>query len=275
LEGISGLSFDANADTNAIATKRQISEKITSERREAKNILKKLLILVLIRSKVKEFYCRFYNLYTKRLFLNSNSLWAIAALIDPGQVGSSQFPVGMGWKSQDLTTPFWMRGVFSLQMNEVYLLTGGNIGDRLKYLSDAKAEISKRCGTILQESSVYETAAWGNEEQEAFLNQVLKVQTEQTPGQVLHSVLQIEEDLGRKRSLKYGPRTIDIDILFFNEEVVQQPGLTIPHPQIQNRRFVLVPLGEIAPEKIHPVLNKAISQLLSECPDPLTVNKFY
>lgn len=159
-------------------------------------------------------------------------------------------------------------------MNEVYLLTGGNIGNRLKYLSDAKSEINKRCGTILLESSVYETAAWGNEEQEAFLNQVLKVRTERTPGQVLHSILQIEEELGRIRSLKYGPRTIDIDILFFNDEVVQQPGLAIPHPQIQNRRFVLVPLNEIAPKKTHPVLNRTISQLLSECPDPLTVNKF-
>jgi len=159
-------------------------------------------------------------------------------------------------------------------MNEAYLLTGGNIGDRLQHLLQAKTEISKSCGTILQKSSVYETAAWGNEQQESFLNQVLKIETEKTAQQLLLSILQIEEDLGRKRAQKYGPRTIDIDILFFNGEVVEEPGLTIPHPQIQNRRFVLVPLNEIAAHKVHPVLNKTMAQLLSECPDSLAVNKF-
>ncbi|MGZ3939465.1 MAG: 2-amino-4-hydroxy-6-hydroxymethyldihydropteridine diphosphokinase [Flavisolibacter sp.] len=159
-------------------------------------------------------------------------------------------------------------------MNEVYLLTGGNMGDRRQHLLQAKTEIKNRCGNLLEESSVYETAAWGNEEQEPFLNQVLKIETEQTPQELLRSVLQIEEDLGRKRALKYGPRTIDIDILFFNDQIVEQPGLSIPHPQIQKRRFVLVPLNEIAAHKVHPVLNKNMAQLLSECPDPLAVNKF-
>jgi 2-amino-4-hydroxy-6-hydroxymethyldihydropteridine diphosphokinase len=159
-------------------------------------------------------------------------------------------------------------------MNEVYLLTGGNIGDRMHYLSRAKEEIRRRCGNILQESSVYETAAWGNEDQEAFLNQVLKIKTVLQPHQLLKSILEIEKDLGRKRELKYGPRTIDIDILFFNDEVIDQEGLKVPHPQMQNRRFVLVPLNEMAAEKIHPVFDKSVSRLLAECPDPLTVNKF-
>jgi 2-amino-4-hydroxy-6-hydroxymethyldihydropteridine diphosphokinase len=159
-------------------------------------------------------------------------------------------------------------------MNEVYLLTGGNIGDRQRYLLQARSDIEKRCGDIIRESSLYETAAWGNEQQEAFLNQVLKVQTKQTPGHVLETILQIEEHLGRKRELKYGPRTIDIDILFFNNEVINQPGLVIPHPEIQHRRFVLVPLNEISPHKMHPLLKKTIAQLLAECPDPLAVNKF-
>jgi 2-amino-4-hydroxy-6-hydroxymethyldihydropteridine diphosphokinase len=159
-------------------------------------------------------------------------------------------------------------------MNEVYLLTGGNIGDSIQYLLSAKEEIKKRCGHILLQSSVYETAAWGNENQGTFLNQVLKIETTLGAWQLLKSILQIEEDLGRKRELKYGPRTIDIDILFFKDEVIDQAGLKIPHPRIQQRRFVLVPLNEIAPGKVHPVFHKTISQLLAECTDPLAVNKF-
>jgi len=159
-------------------------------------------------------------------------------------------------------------------MNEVYLLIGGNIGNRLEYLSKAKENISKKCGNVLQESSIYETAAWGMEDQEAFLNQVLKIETSLIPEQLLKTILQIEEDLGRKRDLKYGPRTIDIDILFFNDEMIDQQGLKIPHPQMQNRRFVLIPLNEIASTKMHPVFHKTINQLLVECPDPLAVNKF-
>jgi len=158
-------------------------------------------------------------------------------------------------------------------MTEVYLSTGGNIGNRLNYLSKAKKEIQKRCGHILQQSSIYETGAWGMENQKSFLNQVLKIETMLEPEQILKSILQIEEELGRKRQLKYGPRTIDIDILFFNDEVINLQGLKIPHPQMQNRRFVLVPLNEIAPDKIHPVFKKNVSQLLAECADPLTVNK--
>lgn len=159
-------------------------------------------------------------------------------------------------------------------MNEVLLLTGGNIGNRFNFLSKAKEAINNKCGTVLQQSSVYETAAWGLESQEAFLNQVLKIETSLDSGQLLKIILEIEEELGRKRELKYGPRTIDIDILFFNDEVIDRPGLKIPHPQMQNRRFVLTPLNEIASTKIHPVFHKNISQLLAECPDLLAVNKF-
>ncbi|MBO9683985.1 MAG: 2-amino-4-hydroxy-6-hydroxymethyldihydropteridine diphosphokinase [Flavisolibacter sp.] len=159
-------------------------------------------------------------------------------------------------------------------MNEVYLLTGGNIGNRLAYLLKAKEEIEKRCGSILKESSVYETAAWGKEDQGAFLNQVLKIETELQSEEVLKTILEIEEDLGRKRQLKYGPRIIDIDILFFDDDIINEHALKIPHPQMQNRRFVLVPLNEIAPAKVHPILHKTIAQLLAECPDPLAVNKF-
>ena len=159
-------------------------------------------------------------------------------------------------------------------MNEVYLLIGGNMGDRIVYLTQAKEEIEKQCGHIIKQSSVYETAAWGMEEQAAFLNQVLEIQTHLSPQQLLRTILTIEEILGRSRNIKYGPRLIDIDILLFGDEIIDVYGLKIPHPQMQHRRFVLEPLNEIAAEKIHPVFQKTIAQLLSACTDPLTVNKF-
>lgn len=158
-------------------------------------------------------------------------------------------------------------------MNEAYLLTGGNMNDRLFFLSKAKEAIEKNCGNIIKESSVYETAAWGIEDQQSFLNQALHVKTELSAQNLLTAILKIEETLGRKRKLKYGPRTIDIDILLFNEEVIDLPGLKIPHPQMQYRRFVLEPLNELAAEKIHPVLRKTIHQLLQDCADTLKVNK--
>lgn len=158
-------------------------------------------------------------------------------------------------------------------MNEAYLLAGGNMNDRLFFLSKAKEAIEKNCGNIIKESSVYETAAWGIEAQQSFLNQALHVKTELSAQNLLTTILKIEETLGRKRELKYGPRTIDIDILLFNEEVIDVPGLKIPHPQMQYRRFVLEPLNELAAEKIHPVLRKTIHQLLQDCADTLKVNK--
>jgi 2-amino-4-hydroxy-6-hydroxymethyldihydropteridine diphosphokinase len=158
-------------------------------------------------------------------------------------------------------------------MNEAFLLIGGNMGDRLDYLSKAGISISESCGVIARASSIYETAAWGKEDQSPFLNQVLQLKTKLDPQGLLRALLEIEHQLGRERIGKYGPRVIDLDILFFNDEVVREEGLTIPHPQMQNRRFVLEPLNEIAPEKMHPVLQKKIAQLLAECPDPLPVNK--
>jgi 2-amino-4-hydroxy-6-hydroxymethyldihydropteridine diphosphokinase len=159
-------------------------------------------------------------------------------------------------------------------MNEVYLLTGGNMGDRTDFLQKARKAISEKCGRITKASSIYETAAWGKEDQQAFLNQAIELETTLSPAQLLETILGIEEGLGRKREEKYGPRLIDIDILFFNDLVVNEPGLTIPHPQIQFRRFVLVPLSELNPGKLHPLSGKTVEELLLSCTDPLAVNKF-
>jgi 2-amino-4-hydroxy-6-hydroxymethyldihydropteridine diphosphokinase len=158
-------------------------------------------------------------------------------------------------------------------MNKAYLLTGGNEGDRAFHMQQARANIELICGQVILISSLYETAPWGKPDQPDFLNQVLLIQTLLDPAKLLHSVLSIEKTGGRIRSEKNAPRTIDIDILFYNHLVLHEPGLTIPHPRIAERRFVLEPLCEISPDYIHPVLGKTISQLLLECTDELAVKK--
>lgn len=159
-------------------------------------------------------------------------------------------------------------------MNQAYLLTGGNMGDRRENLSKAFDYINEECGLVINASSIYETAAWGKNDQPSFLNQVVKIETALTPLQLLKTILAIEKKIGRVRLEKYGPRIIDIDILLFNDEVHQLPALKIPHPQLPNRRFVLVPLAEIAPFFMHPVLKKTIAELLAICPDKLEVSAF-
>lgn len=158
-------------------------------------------------------------------------------------------------------------------MNKAYLLIGGNIGDRESFLAAARTGIEERCGTISQQSSLYQTAAWGLPDQDAFLNQALCIDTKLTAEALLKTVLSIEEGIGRKRDVRFGPRTIDIDILFFNDAVIHREGLIVPHPQVQNRQFALVPMVEIAPDLVHPVLHKTMRQLLAECPDSLHVHK--
>ena len=158
-------------------------------------------------------------------------------------------------------------------MNKVYLLIGGNMGDRLQNLRQSINRLSA-CGTVMQQSAVYETEAWGKTEQDPFLNQALLLETSLPAQSLISAILAIEEEMGRSRTEKYGPRIIDIDILFYNAGIIHEPHLTIPHPEIQNRRFALAPMHEIAPQLIHPVLHKTIQQLLDECPDKLEVRKF-
>lgn len=141
-------------------------------------------------------------------------------------------------------------------------------------LQRAKEQITFEIGLIVKESSIYETEAWGKKDQPSFLNQVVIVKTPSNAPEIMETILQIEQDMGRRRMSKYDPRIIDIDILFYNNDQILTDRLIVPHPEIQNRKFVLIPLNEIAPDYIHPVFNKTIRQLLKECTDPLQVNKF-
>jgi 2-amino-4-hydroxy-6-hydroxymethyldihydropteridine diphosphokinase len=158
-------------------------------------------------------------------------------------------------------------------MNKVYLLIGGNMGDRMANLRLAMEAIEKEIGPIQQMSSIYETAAWGNTQQPDFLNQALLVHTHWDALKVMTCLLTIEKQMGRERSVPMGPRTIDLDIIYFNEEILYLPSLTIPHPRLAERKFVLLPLNEIAPAYMHPIFNKSNASLLKECGDSLAVQK--
>jgi 2-amino-4-hydroxy-6-hydroxymethyldihydropteridine diphosphokinase len=152
--------------------------------------------------------------------------------------------------------------------NSVFLLIGGNLGDRFKLLDQAKTDIQKEIGQIQKESSIYETAAWGFESKNDFLNQVIMITTDFEAIEVLKLCQEIENKLGRTReSDQYASRTMDIDILFFNDEIIDLPDLKIPHIQLHKRKFTLEPLSEIAPEFIHPSLNKTMKELLQDCSD--------
>jgi 2-amino-4-hydroxy-6-hydroxymethyldihydropteridine diphosphokinase len=157
-------------------------------------------------------------------------------------------------------------------METAFLLLGGNIGDRETALRNAISQIESAVGTIDLVSSFYETEPWGMLGAENFLNIALKITTGLSAIELLRALLEIEEQSGRKRNQKkdeYESRPIDIDILFYGSAVVQTTQLNIPHPKLHDRRFVLVPLYEIAADFIHPVLNKSIFTLLKECQDKL------
>lgn len=156
-------------------------------------------------------------------------------------------------------------------MNLLYLLIGGNLGNRNENLSIAKDSIEKELGKMITSSSIYQTASWGITEQPDFLNQVLLVTTKFSAEKSMQIILSIENKMGRIRTLKNASRIIDIDILFFNYEIINSQNLTIPHPEIQNRKFALIPLNEIAPDLMHPVFKRSIKNLLSTSKDELEV----
>ena len=158
-------------------------------------------------------------------------------------------------------------------MNTVYLLLGSNMGDSEQMLAVATSMIKKNIGKLEKSSSIYRTAAWGKEDQPDFLNQIIIVLSSLSSSTLLKEIFVIEKEMGRVRTTKNAARVIDIDMLFFNDEIIQTENLTVPHKQIQNRRFVLVPLAEIAPDFLHPILKKSALELLALSNDNLNVQK--
>lgn len=152
-----------------------------------------------------------------------------------------------------------------------YLLLGSNLGDRAAYLQQAQRALATTAGKIVAASAYYETAAWGLEDQPAFLNQVLAVRTELPAAALLAACLATEQQAGRERRQRWGSRTLDVDILLYESEIIATPTLIVPHPALPARRFALVPLAEIAPQLVHPQLHQTVAELLARCPDPLAV----
>lgn len=156
-------------------------------------------------------------------------------------------------------------------MTSVVILLGTNLGDRLLNLKKADLEIGQRIGLVLMRSMIYQTKPWGNTEQDDFLNQVLVIDSSKKANEILSALLEIELEMGRKRTKQWEPRIIDLDILYFGDEIIETKDLKIPHPFIQERRFTLVPLAEILPAMIHPVFKQSNYDLLLQTTDHSSV----
>jgi len=170
-------------------------------------------------------------------------------------------------------------------MKKIFLMLGGNIGDRLYYLSQCVELLRSNVGQIVAMSSVYESEPWGFNDPQWFLNQVVAIETNVSPIVLLEKTKEIEKQLGRVRTTrrggacprpykKYQARTMDIDILLYGDIVINTPELVIPHPRINERLFVLKPMAEIAPDLLHPVLNRSIDYLAKKCTDLKQVKLF-
>jgi 2-amino-4-hydroxy-6-hydroxymethyldihydropteridine diphosphokinase len=157
--------------------------------------------------------------------------------------------------------------------SKVVIILGGNRGDRDILLEKAATELIE-AGKFLAKSSIYETEAWGGVAKGPFLNQVVQLETNLNPEQLLALIQKIETNLGRKRDEHWGDRTMDIDILYFDSQVISTPLLQIPHLFIAERRFVLVPLAEILPDFIHPILGLTTLEFLANCSDKSSVIQF-
>jgi len=158
--------------------------------------------------------------------------------------------------------------------HSIYILTGSNLGDKKQYLLTARNELSKRIGTLIKESSLYESEPWGFTSEDSFLNQVLLYETCLSPHEILEITQQIEYENGRVRTGNgYTSRNLDIDILFYDDLIIHSDNLTIPHPRLHERKFTLLPLNEIAPNFVHPVIKSDIANILNTCEDKSIVNK--
>lgn len=158
----------------------------------------------------------------------------------------------------------------------VILCLGGNMGDRAFYIYSAISEIKEQIGNVKKLSNIYETEAWGVENQQAYLNCCIEVKSSLTPFEVLNTILTIEKNLGRERNplLQYDARTIDIDVLFYNNDFIDTETLMVPHPRLHMRKFVLMPLNDIEPNLEHPILKLPITYLLQHCSDKLNVKLY-
>lgn len=160
-------------------------------------------------------------------------------------------------------------------IHKAYLLTGGNLGDRVQHLTLAMARINDRLGKVIAASPLYETAPWGFSHETPFLNQALLLETALTADELMQGILEIEKSMGRVREGdQWKERAIDIDILFYDNDIVNKEELHIPHPRLHLRRFVLEPMASIARALVHPVFGKSIGELLDACDDPLEVKLY-
>ncbi len=152
-----------------------------------------------------------------------------------------------------------------------YLLTGSNLGNREQLLRRAAELIGERMGRISRLSPVYSSEPWGLQDQPEFLNQAIELHTDLRPRELLQCIAIIEAEIGRSPGRRWGAREIDVDILLYGNLVLDEIGLRLPHPRLTERRFALLPLSQLAPDALHPVLGQTTAQLLSACPDPLRV----
>jgi 2-amino-4-hydroxy-6-hydroxymethyldihydropteridine diphosphokinase len=163
--------------------------------------------------------------------------------------------------------------IYCYNMINVFLLLGSNIGERESFLTKAIELIEQQVAPVVIKSAIYQTQAWGKTDEPDYLNQVIMLQTEKPAHDLLYAILDIEQQLGRKRLVKWGSRVIDIDILFYGDQVINEQRLTVPHPELHKRRFTLEPLAEIDPQFVHPVLELTIEELKNKLTDCLVVKK--